>query len=308
MKKATLTRVLTVTSVSAILFSALVASATTLKITSFNIEWFGNKYDNPRSDQKQQKDPKKIQTRQESVKSFLDYFGHPDVYVFQEIVDVQALNSILPAGWNCMSYEMANELHQRVVICASGKYRFLRVPYDSDDIIDDVATDKEWSRPALRVDLADQKGRRLVRLVGVHLKSMPYATRERLRQAEEIARDLNKDEDFPTVILGDFNSFNTDQNKQAASDVQLMLERFQAADAGFQHAEHILPYTFRKKQLRSQFDHMYYSSGVELLSAPRVFEVCSKDIKGKNQYYDIQYFNQWVSDHCPAEFQIKLTK
>jgi endonuclease/exonuclease/phosphatase family metal-dependent hydrolase len=308
MKKATLTRVLTLTSVSVILFSAVLASATSLKITSFNIEWFGNKYDNPRSEQRQEKDPVQIQTRKEEVKKFLNYYGHPDVYAFQEIVDVRSLQDVLPAGWSCMTYDIANELHQHVVLCASPKYRFLRVPYDSDDIIDAVATDREWSRPALRVDLADQKGRRLLRIVSVHLKAMPMETKERLRQSLEIANDLKSNLDLPSVVVGDFNSFTVDQSKQAANDVDLILQKLQQADPGFQRAEHVLPYTYRRARNRAQFDHFYYSSGVELVGSPRVFEVCSKDLKGNNPYYDIQFFNQWISDHCPAEFQIKLTR
>lgn len=308
MKKATLTQVLRVTAITSILFSALMASATTLKITSFNIEWFGNKYDKPRSEQRQEKDPAQVQNRKEEVKKFLNYYGHPDVYAFQEIVDVGSLQEVLPAGWSCMSYDIANELHQHVVLCASPSYRFLRVPYDSDDIIDGVATDREWSRPALRVDLADQKGRRLLRIVSVHLKAMPMETKERLRQSMEIANDLKSNKDLPSVVLGDFNSFSVDQSKQAANDVDLILQKFQQADPGFQRAEHVLPYTYRTARHRSQFDHLYYSSGVQLLGAPRVFEVCSKDIKGKNPYYDINFYNQWVSDHCPAEFQIRLTR
>jgi hypothetical protein len=278
-----------------------------LQVGTMNMEWFGAKVTDPRSPKPIPIDPKQVQKRLDTVRDFFATIVKPqDVMVVEEIVDVNALLSVLPTGWSCMGYTTpANALQQKVFVCAAPQYGFANVPYDDNKTIEQVASEPVWSRPAVRLDLTDKAGNHILRIVGVHLKSGPDFSLERIRQAGVIGADLAKGDKVPTVMLGDFNSFETNLNHQPKRDVEMMLEQFRIADSSFAQAPTNLPYTYRHGHLQSSFDHLFYNSGVQIVKAPEVFAVCSQN-KGGSGYNDIGFYNQFVSDHCPVQATIRI--
>lgn len=294
--------------VLASLFVQSSAHATTeLQITTFNIRWFGVRYDDPRGPNPKPIDPKAIKARAEIVRDFLEKAVDPhDVITFEEVVDVNLLKSVLPTGWTCMSYSTPNKSHQHVAICASPKYQLLKVPYDNNSTIEAVATDPQWSRPAVRVDLADLKGNRLLRMVGVHFKAMPGFSRERIRQMGAIATDLSQGPKVPTIILGDMNTFETDETRLKQDDIELLGTALAQKDPTFTYLSHSVPYTFRSPQHRSQFDQMFVNNGVRVIKAPKVFAVCSATRNAASGYMNFDYYYKNVSDHCPVQVRVAV--
>jgi hypothetical protein len=145
-------------------------------ITTFNIAFYGTggKLNGTPEDEK--RDP--------YLKSFIkNSIPISDIFVFEEIVDVPRVKTLLPADWNCLSYESRYASHQHVVLCHSDKYTFIREATDDNDVIDEVAGERGTLRPALTAIVADQEGNQLFRIVGVHLKATPTYAATRISQA-----------------------------------------------------------------------------------------------------------------------------
>src|SRR5690606_23920688 len=148
--------------------------AETLEIATFNVEWFGSPYTNPRSTNPTPTPSDWLIKRTQIFKDFVKQEFRPkDIAIFEEVVDVDLLKSTLPDGWTCTSYHNPNPVHQKVVACVSRQYTLSKVQHDDNFQIEEVATDADWSRPALRLDVKNKKGKILLRVVGVHLKSGP---------------------------------------------------------------------------------------------------------------------------------------
>ncbi len=282
-------------------------AATTLEITTFNIRWFG-------SDNKVGPDPMILnnlrpfedEKRVQAVRDFLANVVQPrDVIVFNEVVDKQLLKKILPRSWECISYEAGSEEHQYVVVCASPQYQFVPVSYDNDPIIEEVALGNARLRPAVRVDLADRSGKRLLRIVAVHLKAMPEETEKRVQQAHFIAKDLSNAKPVPTIILGDMNTYFPEKTGLPRSDVELIEKELDQFDKSFTFLKHSSPFTFRSKEFRSQFDQIYVNGQVRVTKGPDVFPVCSSTKNGTG-YMNFEFYYEFVSDHCPVKVQVEV--
>lgn len=284
-----------------------VFSATQLEVVTFNVRWFGLTVDDPRSPNPKPRDPALVKRQIASMADFMKRVVNPQsVIVFQEVVDIDALRLILPANWSCDGYRHANKLHQHVVVCASPLYRIVNVPYDGNKIIEGVASDTTWSRPAVRADITDRMGRRILRVVGVHLKSAPNFSMERQRQMNVIGQDLRQTTSpIATVILGDMNSFLRKETGQPLDDADLLERILKTSDPSFVHLPHKEPFTYRSAQHRSQFDHIYYNKGVTVLRGPDVFDVCSQTKDGAG-YLNFAYYLENVSDHCPVKAIIQV--
>lgn len=281
-------------------------AAKNLEIVTFNTRWFGSPVDDPRSANPKPIDPVKFEARTKIMADFISkHIKNKDVISFQEVVDLPLLQSLLPKSWHCETYETNNRYHQRVVLCASGKYQWQHVPYDNNFSIEEVATDLEWSRPALRLDLADLNGNRLVRFVAVHLKAMQNYSRERQRQVNVIAQDLKKDNSVPTVILGDMNTYSAKQTGQDRDDLEKLVAVLQKQDNSFKSIQHQVKYTYRSPRYGSLFDHVFINKGITAKAAPNVYEVCNSSENGQG-YMNFSYYYKNVSDHCPVSVSLTI--
>lgn len=299
------------TATAAIVLCALISpltslAATNLEVSTFNTRWFGLSVQDPRSGNMKPVPPAVLEERARIMKDFIEKnIQNKDVISFQEVVDVASLEALLPKGWHCASYKMQNLYHQRVALCASGKYQLLNPPYDTDNSIEEVATDSDWSRPALRMDLADLNGKRIVRIVGVHFKSAPTFSKERQRQASVIAEDLAKDPTVPAILLGDLNTYSAKQTGEDKDDVEKIVSALQKTDKSFQGIPHNVRYTYRSYKYASLFDHVLVNRGIKAKAAPNVYAVCNNSQEGQG-YLDFKYYYKFVSDHCPVSVSLTV--
>lgn len=271
-----------------------------VKFVSFNIEWFGlgGRPDNPF-----------LEHREKTIKSFLNQHVLPaDVISFEEIVNPVMLRKLLPTGWTCITYKNSSPTHQHVVLCANDKFKFTGVGYDKDNdgLINSVAINSESSRPALRVNLVDKAtNRNLITVVSVHLKSAPNETGTRQTQIRAIGADLkNLSSTQPYIIMGDFNSFNPENSDLKTDEKYIFANALNAYTPGVNLLDLGKAYTYRTAMLKSQFD-LFYVRGAKVKTNPKVFSVCNNPQKTKD-FYGLNYYNYWVSDHCPVSVELYL--
>lgn len=274
-----------------------------LKLTTFNIEWYGLGGDMKGSPQDE--------TRDNTIREFLEtHYADTDVFAFEEITDVERLErKVLPAGWSCLSYDHPNPKHQHVVLCHGPNIDFVNDPNDDNNIIEEASLDPEKSRPALHILLRSKKAGIFGRIIAVHLKAYPQETQKRLDQAGVIGKTLKEwqKDGIPTVILGDFNTYPKTDNGQSADDITLIDRVFKNNKTNWQHIDHTAKSTYRKKQNRGQFDQIWTSTTVSHTGAPKVWRACNQDSTAKG-FENIEYYNENVSDHCPVTVDLNFPK
>lgn len=275
-----------------------------LKFATFNLGWYGLGGTMSGSSEKEYRDP--------YLKDFIAKYLMPvDAIAFEEVVDTERLTNILPKGWHCTSYTDNNPTHQHVALCTSKNYEFGIVPYDNNNTVETVSGVSSRARPAVRVNLIQKSNNLvLVTLVGVHLKAYPYESDKRLVQMQALSEDLNQnDPQIPIVILGDFNSYAKTKTNQKKDDVGLFQDILNQ-NTNLKTLKYIklkpTDLTYRKKALTAQFDQ-FFVKGAAQIKKPEVFSVCSTPNSGPD-YFDINYYNKNISDHCPVSLEILINK
>lgn len=271
-----------------------VAFAKVIRVTSFNVEWYGSK-GGPKVNPKH---------RDRKLRSFLNQYGYNqhEVLVFQEIVDMKRMKErVLQDKYECTSYDSSRKNHQHVMICYSKDYQLNRDTNDDNYAIEDVQLGNPDYRPAVHGVLADEAGP-ILRIVGVHLKAQPKSFMKRLEQAEKISEYLTSEgTEIKTIILGDFNAFVNERN----DDIQSMNIIF--ANNDLRKIENKDPYTYRKGRYKSQLDHMWVTSDVKTTQAD-AFDAC-QDLpqEERHAFLDIKHYNKYISDHCPLTVELEVT-
>lgn len=274
--------------------SANVPGTKTLTLTTFNIRFYGL------HGQGEKRDPFLQNFLKESIPA-------SDIIVFEEIVDVPRVKSILPEGWDCLSYDTPFEGHQHVVLCHSPDYRFMREPTDNNDLIDEVAGEKGRLRPALTTIVTDLAGNKLVRVVAVHLKASPAYSKLRIAQSAMIANYLEKlqNSKLPVIIAGDFNTYSAPANNETVDDVELITNTLNNANLGIHRIANDL-FTFRNSYGQGKFDQFYVSDSIKAVRPLQIFEICNAELSGDEGALDLALYNQNISDHCPVSAEISL--
>ncbi len=277
---------------------AAAAQQTSVNITTFNLKWFGIG-GNPNAPVKEY--------RIKYVKDLIsNYLAKTNIFVFEEVVVVKDIPSILPLGWSCISYQHPQPQHQKVVLCGAPGVSLNKVSYDNNFTIEEAQAGNANLRPAMRVDVVETKSKRnLFTLVGVHLKAMPNETILRVEQALAISKDLARiPQGRPVVMTGDMNTFLKSETKQTEDDVTLILKALNSGARGFVHVPHKAnTFTFRSPEYRNQLDHFYVRGAMRVTFLPEVFPVCSATQNGTG-YMNFEFYYKNVSDHCPVTMQI----
>jgi hypothetical protein len=270
-------------------------------ITTFNIAFYGLGGSPEGSSQTEMRDP--------YLRAFIkNSIPTSDIIVFEEIVDIERLKTLLPGKFQCLSYENRSATHQHVVICHNDKYNFVREPSDNNDIIDEVAGERGTLRPAVTAIVTDLEGNALFRIVGVHLKAIPNYSATRVNQSGIIGNYLGKlkSSKLPVIITGDFNTYPSPANEQEENDTELILNALNISQMGFKRIPNDL-FTFRDvKYGQSQFDQFYLSSGLKATKPLRVFEVCNDELGAAQKSMDLPTYNKNISDHCPVTAEISF--
>lgn len=271
---------------------------TSVIVTTFNLKWFGIGGD-PTTPQKE--------FRIQHIKKLIDsYLKQTNVFVFEEVVVVNDVISILPKGWQCISYLHNQPTHQHVVVCGSPVVTLGKVNYDDNYTIEEAQAGNPNLRPAMRLDIIEKKSKRnLFTVVGVHLKAMPDQTALRVQQAAAISKDLARlPAKRPIIITGDMNTFTKAETKLPQDDVDLLLKAFNSSSTGVLRVPHKPnTFTFRSPEYRNQLDHFYVRGAMRVTVLPDVFPLCSATQNGSG-YMNFEFYYKNVSDHCPVTMQI----
>lgn len=270
------------------------AHAQPLKITTFNIEFYGTK-----SDTAQTQSQTEIDSRNRTIQKFLETSDiDPDVFAFSEIVDKNALEqALLKNKYKCHSYDHASSRHQHVVICHKKSFTF-RVANDDDNMAwEDVAMGT--LRPAVHGILSSKSGRDLAHIVALHLKAMPDQGPRRINQAEILAQRINsRGDDLPVIMLGDLNTYG--------NEIELITQKFHSAGINLNPLENQWGYTYRSSRYRNKFDWVLVTDEVEVLEDVRVDGPCNDDWESGTNFDNLAYYNENVSDHCPVSTVLDL--
>ena len=279
-------------------FNAQAATpAKKVSVTTFNIRYYGLGGSMKGTPAQEKRDA--------TLKEFIGrYVPQSDLFVFQEIVDVNRLvNKVLPPNFECISYKHADPKHQHVVLChKADQLNFDADPNDPDSVIEEVSINPERSRPAVHTLVTDKKGQVLFRLIGVHLKAFPHESASRLSQVRSMAKFLKESKtQVPVVIGGDFNTYNTDSTN--------FTKTFKQTGLNLVEAQNKFEYTYRKGEMRSKFDR-FWISGSELsqIKPVDVYTVCNapKLSATGTDFSDANYYYNAISDHCPVTLTLSF--
>ncbi|MGE3757583.1 MAG: hypothetical protein AB7H97_07500, partial [Pseudobdellovibrionaceae bacterium] len=272
---------------------------TDLRVTSFNIKWYGLGGSLEGNPSKEKRDG--------TIRDFIsNYVPESDVMIFEEVVDKNRLiKNILPAGTRCVSYQHQDSKHQYVLVCVSDKYTFMDEPSDNNDVIDDVAINSR-SRPAVHAIVA-KNGRPVLRVVGVHLKAMPNESKSRLFQIEKIGEYLQNVSDtrIPVVITGDFNTYDVGNTGLNENDDVLFDRIFTRLSLNISQVPNPHSYTYWSPRYQSKFDRFWASGNAPIQGQVVASGMCNKS-KPQGPFNDANYYSRNVSDHCPVTVTMKL--
>lgn len=256
--------------------AAAAAPHRTLSVTFMNIEWFGRNADEART-------PK-------ISKFFDDNNLWADVMVFEEIVDVNKLrDEVLEGKYKCQSYTNRDPRHQHVVLCYEKSLTLAIAADDDNYTLENVQM--TTLRPAVHGILKDASGRRLLQIVGVHLKAMPDKSDVRRQQVQMIADYLDgRADQEPAIVVGDFNAYEDD----SAVFADIFGDTLKSVTIRED-------YTFRDAQYRNKFDLAFVSPSLISGITERVAGPCNGGTTAQ-----ISKYNQDVSDHCPVNLTLRL--
>jgi hypothetical protein len=227
--------------------------------------------------------------RNKTIKDFVKSFvPTTDIFVFQEITDPDMLMNVF-SNLECFTYTMKSSRHQFVVMCSKkGDLKKMSVNHD-------VRLGKSGLRAALIGDF-EFKDKSNLKVVGLHLKAGREDTRTRVAQMIQLQSSLTTD--VPTLIIGDVNTYKTEQTGLEKNDSVLISEKL----VGFNEALNTLP-TYMGFGGRT-FDRAW-GKGLKNLSA-KVYGPCGES-KEDSLYVLEDYYKYFVSDHCAlqVEFQVK---
>jgi hypothetical protein len=274
------------------------SDATKYKVTTFNIEWYGlgGSPDNGSEDE----------YRDANLKKYMaERLSDTDVLVVEEIIDLERLEkNVLAGGWKCKTYHSPNMKHQHVGMCLRPGLQFMSEPSDDNDIIDQVASDLERSRPALHLIVANERNKPLFRLIGVHLKAAPDFSNVRLEQAKQIADYIQSlKSNLPIVITGDFNTYSKADTRQNMDDDE-MISRIWSPLGLSQTVGNY--FTYKTPKYSSHFDRFWVSSNVRVVSLPISQPECQYRQNNPSELNKIKEYNRDISDHCPVTLSFSL--
>jgi endonuclease/exonuclease/phosphatase family metal-dependent hydrolase len=266
-----------------------------LKISTFNIRWFGLNGDVAGS--------LGTETRVDTVRDFIrTHLGDRDVLVFQEIVDLDLFTEEVMPDHTCITYDGFSGKHQHVMLCHTDAYE-LRLADDEDDF-ELEALKIGQVRPGLHGTLvATADGEPVAHVIAVHLKANEHSTERRLEQARVLdarVEALRATSELPVIAIGDFNTHLAVHTGLPENDEDLLGDVL----APLQRVALPVTFTYQEKDgTQFRLDHAFVSAEIDV-QAVTAAGPCDTDLDSNAdaifEYYDT------VSDHCPLAFDLHL--
>ena len=278
-------------------FLASTISASSLKIATFNIRWYGlgGEITGLRSDE----------YRDSFIKEFLSTkYINTDIFIFQEIIDTVRLSDLMSGlGHQCVSYRHEQFNHQHLMICHKKSLEI--IPEEGDDDFNfPLLENRPYLRPAIYGKIIDRYSKKpLIHLIGLHLKAGPDSTALRLKQIKSL-RDRVKEyrkSELPLVIAGDLNTYAGDENGK--SDLELIGEALAPLNMSRRTSDY--DYTYRGNSYGNSFDHFFVTKGVETKYTD-VWRACGRSIPKSKRLENLSWYKRFISDHCPVSLRVEI--
>lgn len=270
-------------------------SGTELRISTFNIRWFGLDGDLYGSFGSE--------TRTQRVREFIaEHLSDRDILVFQEIVDKELFFTEVVPEYKCVSYDGRAGKHQHIAVCHTDAFE-IRAPTDDDNYaLEDIDT-SGYLRPAVHGTIYTADGDPVSHLLAVHLKANEQSTDRRIEQAEILqarAAVLGEADDLPVIMIGDFNThFAADTGREendedVVEDILHPLSRVRLP----------VDYTYQEKSGKTRrLDHAFVSPNISVES---VTSPGACDLDRTMFLPEIETYYDTLSDHCPVILDLVL--
>ena len=277
-----------------VMFISSLQAQAGLKITSFNLKWFGTGGELSGKSSDEYRGP--------WITEFINkYLIASDIILFQEVVDTKKLISLLGnLKYECQTYEGSGSRHQHLVLCHRAEFKFIPERDDDNLIFEDIASiNNSKLRPAISGVITNAKsGEALLHILGVHLKAGRLEGQMREMQTQLLAgRILSFKDKTPVVVLGDFNTYPKEISGSAGADLEKMDELYEQAD--LKRVMHDFRYTFKSFNYGHLFDHFWISNKLNIQSVD-VFQACNTTNSKLYRYRNTSFYNRFVYQYRSA--------
>lgn len=272
-------------------------STVTVTATTFNLKWYGlggAMWNNPEQE-----------FRQTLLRRFIDEeLPNTDLFVFTEVVKVDALQKMLESRAECISYEGGWSRHQHIVLCFNPK-KFRAEKWDEDFIIPEVNLGSGGLRPALQAKICLRNGSCFLQVIGVHLVAGPKSEK-RFTQMQLLKDAIHRPSKlWPTLIMGDFNSYTREQNGLEMSDMEHLSATLKHPESDFTSInEHIKSYS--SGEWARTYDHIVVSTAHIKTLKTSGYPACQNQQDFTQKFIPYPHFRKYFSDHCPVTATIQI--
>jgi len=268
-------------------------------IATFNVKWFGLGGEISGTQRDEFRGP--------WIKEYISKnLSQSQAILFQEIVDVDKLKHLMAElNMSCHSYDNSRRNHQHVALCLDNDFSLEKESFEENYAFEELDVTGGSLRPGLRGLIVERRTRKkLFHIMGVHLKANSQSSTTRIKQVKIIAQELNKRKSrIPYVVLGDFNTYNSTMNGRSKDDKNVFDEIL--SQVKLKYVAHKNEYTYRSKSTKLLLDHAWVSQSVEI-SSVKVGKSCNHYSRSATRFDSSNFFNRFVSDHCPLSFNLNL--
>lgn len=273
--------------------------ASSLKITTFNLRWYGlgGEISGQRSDE--YRDP--------FITEFLSTkYINTDIFLFQEVIDTERLGQLMNGlGHHCVSYRHEQFNHQHLMICLKKSLDIVPEKGD-DDYTYPLIENRPYLRPALYGQVIDRYSKKpLIHLVGLHLKAGPSSIDARLEQVNNLNKRVleYRQNNLPVVIAGDLNTYRNSRYEDKESDLVVLGDAFKSIDVTRRTSDY--DYTYRNGGSGNVFDHFYVSDKTETKYV-EIWRACGGSSRNTKRLENLSWYQRFISDHCPVSLRVDI--
>ncbi len=249
-----------------------------VSVTSLNVEWFGRGGS--------MRGAIEDEYRKSYLREFiLKHIPRSDVYVFQEIVDVDLFRSYFPE-FKCRTHD-ENKDYLHVVMCTRD-FKFIKFK-----VLEPTRLSRFGLRPVIMGLFKNKLGQKF-NVFGVHLKAGVSDTDVRFQQIQMMESELKLN--VPGVLIGDFNSFPKAITGLNYSDTQIFARHLWPVGWVEAPLREITFFSRRKNKLDRVYVKNMENTEVQVLGP------CKENLKSGQKFHRKTYYEKFISDHCAIRY------